>query len=401
MGMQVDHVSFSSTGGAGRVARDIVTSQQEAGLDATFTHLIDFDLVREPFRYPNVSMAALVDEYLLSNGSSDTLTSFARGKISNVRRMKVREKSIVNLHWTEGVFTPKDLKELESAGHKMVWTMHDMRPFTGFCHHSHNCEGYAKDCRKCPQVRRVFQPVIAGNFKERARLIPRPEALKVVAPSEWMKSILGKSAMFVDHEVEVIPNPLAKAFLNKQNKIEVRHELGLPGSSFIGISVAEQLESEGKKVLDTINAFFATTSALGIEAHYIIVGNGGERLAGHPGVVHLSARSSEGVAQAIAASDVLLNMSVAESSGMTVLEAAALGIPSVARRVGGLNESIVDGVTGFTCLDFKELEPALIQLISDPSKVAQFGERARKQSLERNSPSVVADSYLHLYQSFR
>jgi glycosyltransferase involved in cell wall biosynthesis len=370
-------------------------------LDATFTHLIDFDLVREPLRNPDVSVAALMDKYLLSSGSSDTLTSFARGRISNLRRMNIRPNSIINLHWTEGVTTPRDLRDLESAGRKLVWTMHDMRPFTGFCHHSHNCEGFTKDCGHCPQVRPVFQPLIGANYKEKSRLMPRPEALKVVVPSEWMKSKLGKSPMFVDHDVEMIPNPLARAFLDKQNKSKVRHELGLSGSSFIGISVAEQLESEGKKVLDTISAFFATTSALGIESHYIIVGNGGERLAGNPGVIHLSARSSKGVAQAIAASDVLINMSVAESSGMTVLEAAALGIPSVARRVGGLKESIVDGVTGFTCLDFKELELALIQLIRDPLKAAQFGECARIQSLERNSPSVVADSYLHLYKSFR
>ena len=259
MGMQVDHVSFSSTGGAGRVAQDIVTAQQEAGLDAAFMHLVDLDLVREPFKNPNVSLAALVDKYLISNGYSDTLTSFARGRISNLRRMGIRAKSIINLHWTEGVITPRDLKDLESAGRRMVWTMHDMRPFTGFCHHSHNCEGFTKDCRHCPQVRPVFHPLIASNFKEKSGLIPRPEALKVVVPSEWMKSKLGKSPMFVDHDVEMIPNPLARAFLSKQNKSEARHELGLSGSSFIGISVAEQLESEGKKVLDTIHSFFATT----------------------------------------------------------------------------------------------------------------------------------------------
>jgi glycosyltransferase involved in cell wall biosynthesis len=396
--MRVDHVSFSASGGAGRVARDIVTAQQGAGVDANFIHLLDFDLVREPLRSPSVSIAALIDKYILSNGSADTLTSLARGRVSNLKRLKIREDSIVNLHWTGGLVTSLDLKSLESAGRKMYWTMHDMRPLTGFCHHSHNCLGFTNGCGDCPQARAIFRPLVASNFKRESGLLPRQGSLEVIVPSEWMKRKVSQSPIFSAHQVSVIPNPLANAFLVGVSRQQSRSELGLSETSFVGITVAEQLESKAKKIQEGIDVFFGITSKLGIEASYVLVGNGGESFASRPGVLHLPTRSSEGVAQAISASDVLISMSLAESSGMTVLEAAALGVPSVARRIGGMEESIKNGITGFLCDTELDFESALIKLAQEPILGRQLGKQAQRDCLTRHSPSSVAANYIQAYE---
>lgn len=395
--MRVDHVSFSAGGGAGRVARDIVSAQREAGVDAVFAHLYDSDLARQPFHSPRVSLAALIDSFVLSNRSAHTLSSLTRSRVSNLQRVNVRPDSIINLHWIEGVATTEDLKHLESAGRKIYWTMHDMRPLTGFCHHSHDCSGFTNGCANCPQARTIFRPLVASSLKRKSELLPSRDSLKVIVPSEWMKTKVRQSPLFSGHEIAVIPNPVAKAFLTKVTRQQARRELGLTQTSFVGISVAEQLDSKAKRIKESMDVFFSVATKLGIESSYILVGNGGAAFESRPGVLHLPTRDSEGVARAISASDVLINMSLAESFGMTVVEAAALGVPSVARRVGGMQESIQSGTTGFLCDNEIDLESALIKLAQDPVLAGQLGTQAKRKCLDKHSASSVAASYLKFY----
>jgi glycosyltransferase involved in cell wall biosynthesis len=57
--------------------------------------------------------------------------------------------------------------------------------------------------------------------------------------------------------------------------------------------------------------------------------------------------------------------SAGEGWGLTVLEAAARGVPSVVHPVPGLRESVVDGVTGWHVLPTETLAQALVRALAD------------------------------------
>jgi glycosyltransferase involved in cell wall biosynthesis len=63
-----------------------------------------------------------------------------------------------------------------------------------------------------------------------------------------------------------------------------------------------------------------------------------------------------------------LNLTASSAEGwcLTVMEAAACGTPSAALRVGGLNESIVDGETGVLADTPEELTEKVRGLVADP-----------------------------------
>jgi glycosyltransferase involved in cell wall biosynthesis/O-antigen/teichoic acid export membrane protein len=84
-----------------------------------------------------------------------------------------------------------------------------------------------------------------------------------------------------------------------------------------------------------------------------------------------------------------LTASSAEGWCLTVMEAAASGTPSVAMRVGGLSESIEEGVTGLLADDRDELVEGTRRIVSDPQLRDGMGaaavERSRDFTWERTA----------------
>ena len=90
--------------------------------------------------------------------------------------------------------------------------------------------------------------------------------------------------------------------------------------------------------------------------------------------------------------DVVLAVPWYEPFGITPLEAAACGRPLVGTAVGGLLDSVEDGVTGLLVppRDVPALAAAVRRLLEDPETAAAMGARARARAVERFDWSVVA-----------
>ena len=155
--MQIDHITFSKTGGAGIVAETIAKAQRALGHDVNVQTLVDSDLRSEPLKKPVLTLAAALDEWVLSSHREKTLFSPLRGTLESLDASKIRPDSIVHLHWMPGVMNHQSVKTLLDSGRKVVWTLHDMNPFTGGCHHSHACQQFTQDCSVCPQSKSPFR----------------------------------------------------------------------------------------------------------------------------------------------------------------------------------------------------------------------------------------------------
>ena len=96
--------------------------------------------------------------------------------------------------------------------------------------------------------------------------------------------------------------------------------------------------------------------------------------------------------------DVLLLTSKTEGLPAAVLEAAAAGVPAVAFDVGGVQEAILDGITG-TLLRPGDVEGAAAALLSfarDPEERRRSGERARRLVKERFTLEAAVIRYHQL-----
>jgi glycosyltransferase involved in cell wall biosynthesis len=77
---------------------------------------------------------------------------------------------------------------------------------------------------------------------------------------------------------------------------------------------------------------------------------------------------------------VSLTASSSEGWSLTVMEAALCGTPSAALAVGGLSESIVDGVTGILAQTPRELIRRVREVIDDPTLRDSLGDEAERRA---------------------
>jgi len=84
---------------------------------------------------------------------------------------------------------------------------------------------------------------------------------------------------------------------------------------------------------------------------------------------------------------VLVNPSLSESSGMSLVEAMMHRVPVVATRVGGMPYIVNHGQTGFLAepANPKELARAICEILEDREMARRMGEAGRKRAVEKFS----------------
>jgi L-malate glycosyltransferase len=102
--------------------------------------------------------------------------------------------------------------------------------------------------------------------------------------------------------------------------------------------------------------------------------------------------------QIVSAADVLLVTSHTESFCLAALEAGACGVPSVAPRVGGIPENVLDGETGelFDPGDDRAAAAAIVRLLRDDRRRNRIGAAAVRRAMLLSSRLVVPQ-YEQLY----
>jgi glycosyltransferase involved in cell wall biosynthesis len=97
-------------------------------------------------------------------------------------------------------------------------------------------------------------------------------------------------------------------------------------------------------------------------------------------VVFRGRLTGEALAEAYRHATVAVFAPHAEEFGMAPLEAMASGVPVVAWRSGGLQESVVDGETGYLVDDAVTLRQRLRLLLHDPARTRALARAARQRA---------------------
>lgn len=99
------------------------------------------------------------------------------------------------------------------------------------------------------------------------------------------------------------------------------------------------------------------------------------------------------------ASDVFCLPSYREGFGMSVVEAASLGIPAICSDIYGLKDTMVDGETGIRCKvkDSQSLQVAMEWMYDHPEDRKRMGVTARKRVLDLFSGEKIVGAWKDFY----
>lgn len=123
---------------------------------------------------------------------------------------------IVHLFWvTSGFLRIETLKKIKRP---IVWTLHDMWPFTGGCHYDNECGKFKQSCGDCPLLQSKQKKDLSRSVWERKRKSWEGLPIVVVATSHWMAKMARSSSLFKEQRVEVIPNGIDTARYKPINK---------------------------------------------------------------------------------------------------------------------------------------------------------------------------------------
>jgi glycosyltransferase involved in cell wall biosynthesis len=189
----------------------------------------------------------------------------------------------------------------------------------------------------------------------------------------------------------------------------LRRRLGWPEDALIVIYTGRLLRGKG---LETLLDAFAAVAPQAPAARLVLVGSGaGQALSVEDALRARAARDGlaervvftgrlEDVAPALRASDVFVFPSLFEALGISLIEAAACGLPGVGSRTGGIVDVLGDGRAGVLVPpgDASALADALRALLADPVRRAALGAGARQTACERFDLRGSLERYRFLFR---
>lgn len=322
------------------------------------------------------------------------------------RLPEFRSADVIHLHWTnQGMLSLGGLRRILRSGKPVVWTMHDMWPFTGVCHQSGSCEAWLTGCGNCPLLHRpAANDLSAQTYRRKARAYADGH-LTLVGCSRWLTGLARRSPLLKGHTVTSIPNPLDTGVYAPGDRDAARRRLGLPADKRIVLFVAYKVTDPNKGIgylREAIARLCAERPGRRGQIVVAAVGREAEKLCGTFATPVYAKEYVSDTATMIdyyRAADILAMPTLMDNLPNTIAEAMACGTPCVGFDTGGLPQMIDHGTNGLLIpyRDADALARGLESALFDPA-CADFPQQARDKAVQAYSEQSVAAQYTEIYR---
>jgi glycosyltransferase involved in cell wall biosynthesis len=311
---------------------------------------------------------------------------------------------IINLNWISAGYV--QIESIAKFNQPLVWTLHDMWPFTGGCHYNQECQKYTESCGACPQLGSKRDWDLSRWVWQRKAKAWQNLNLTIVSPSHWLAEQAKSSSLFQSLPIRVIPHGLDLTKYKPVSQITARELLGLPltkklvlfgaspgstgdprkGLQFLQPAIQKLQQQKSFQDLDLV-IFGATAPQqaidLGFRVHYL-------------GRFH----DDLSLALVYSAADVMVVPSMQEAFGQTASESLACGTPVVAFNTTGLKDIVEHQKNGYLAQPFaiEDLAKGIAWVLENGDRLYQLCHQARLKAEQEYTLETQAHRYLSLFE---
>jgi glycosyltransferase involved in cell wall biosynthesis len=308
---------------------------------------------------------------------------------------------ILQLHWIYEFLDHPSFFSSVTDSLPIVWTLHDMTPFTAGCNYNWDCQHFKTACHDCPQLNNSSYDFARECFKIKFNAI-RNKNIHVVANSKWIENEARQSPIFSNvRSLQTIHYGLDTHKFQPEEKTAARKKLSVETNKTIISFGALSLSIKRKGFEDLIRSI----QELKNKEDVLLLSFGDGKIKQKiPGVeiIHVGYKSSpEELSTIYSASNIFVIPSLQEAFGQTSLEAMACGTPVVGFDTGGIPDMITPGKTGLLAKtgSSENLTKSIQWLVEHPVERAAMGKNARELVEKEFTLEKQAKSYISLYES--
>jgi len=336
-----------------------------------------------------------------------SLQSILYNNASQMMKMQAfKEADLIHLHIIHtGYFSIGDLPKITKSK-PTIWTLHDPWALTGHCVHPFGCKRWMIGCGSCPDLNThipIRKDTTKWLFKYKRRAYKKSK-LNLVVSSKWMHDMVKASPMFEDVPIHQIPFGLDLQFFSPNIFSNFREKYNIPKESLV-ICFRGDMDNPYKGVSYIVSALERvktnqpiTLLICGFAKNYAALENFANRFQ----VVNLCWINDQTLMRdAIAASDIFLMPSLAETFGMMSVEAMACGKPVIIFDGTALYDVTHAPSVGISVpsSDADAFYGALQRLIDDPAERIERGRKGREIAELYYNEELHAQNLVKLYKT--
>ena len=310
---------------------------------------------------------------------------------------------VINLHWICNGYL--QIETLPKFNKPLVWTLHDMWPFTGGCNYIKDCQKFKESCGDCPQLQSGKSSDLSRWVWERKVKSWQNLNLTIVATSAWMADCARASSLFKHLRIETIALGLDTEKYKPIDKRVARELLNLPQDKHLVLFGAVNATSDPRKGFELLLSALQQISSSGWQdqLELVVFGASKPKQAIALGFnTHYLGFMHDDISLALvyAAADVMIVPSIQEAFGQTASESLSCGTPVVAFNDTGLRSIVDHQQNGYLAKPFEveDLARGIVWTLEDKERHQKLQFHAREKSLREFASETQSRRYLSLYE---